>query len=549
MRLSWRKTVIIASTWLGLAACGADAAEMAQSDRRAGGVVYLNMGDEIPAMDPAKGTDSLSFQWIGHVYEGLMTRDQRGMLVPGTASSVETSPDGRVVTFVIRPEARWHDGKPVTARDFEFAFRRVVDPATASQYGFIMTTAGIVNAESVLAGKAKPSALGVRALDDRRFEVRLSRAVPFFPSLMAFPVFFPVRQDLVRKFGDRFCTSAESIVGNGPFRVDRWRREASIRIERFPGYWNAREIKLNAIEAPVIVKDPMASYNLFSTGGIDITSVGGSPEVLKIAQKDKRPIRSFEEGSVWYWEINQRNGRVFADKRLREALRLAMNRGEYVNKMVGVPGTKVARGLVPDYMPGSRPGMTFRREAPLSMRDGDVSGARAMIQEYLKATGQTRVPTFTILSDDGARSKVTAEYLQSALSAAFGTEVRIDLVPFKTRLQKMRDGAFDLVFAGWGPDYMDPMTFLDLFTTMNENNHTGFSNKRFDALITSAQVEKDAARRLATLAEAERVLVEGEVVIVPIYQRTGVFTTAKGLAGVIRTQVGTDPDLRFARWQ
>ena len=518
-----------------------------RDERRKSGEVYINMPGDPPSMDPTKQNDTASSMWLGHIYEGLMTRDKAGRnYVPGTAESVAVSTDGRTYTFKIRKNAKWHDGRPVTAMDFEFAFRRLVDPKFASEYSFIAVTARILNAEDVIRGRKPVSALGAKAIDERAFEVRLTEPVLFFPSLMAFGVFCPVRRDLVEKSGDKFSTEAESIVGNGPFALTRWVHESLIRLEKADTYWNHSAIKIRAIEAPIALQDTGAEYNQFATGGLD--SVNLDRERLKLAQQEKRPIRSYDNGAVVYLEINQRKGKLFANANLRQALRLALNRAEFANRIRAIPGTKPAFGIVPDCIPGSRAGSAFRKESNLSWKDFDAAGAKHQIRKYLEETKQSKVPGFSILSSDNVSIRTQMEYIQNHLGRIFETQVKLDLVPPNARIQRMRDGQFDIVWSGWSPDYMDPMTFLDLFTSGNENNQGRFKDAKYDAMIRSAQVEANAEKRIKILIEAEKYLVLDQAAVVPLYQSSIAYLAAEGLEGYVRVP-GMDQDFRYAHWK
>jgi oligopeptide transport system substrate-binding protein len=498
-------------------------------------------------MDPTRQADSVSGFWLGHLYEGLMTYDQTGNIVPGTAASAKVSADGKTWTFVLRKTAKWHDGKAVRAQDFEYAMKRLVDPVYASEYSFISTAAGLKNAEAILAKKMPPSALGVRAINDGTLEVELSRPVPYFDSLMAFQIFFPVRRDLVDKYGDKFASIPESIVGNGPFKLASWQKEQSLRIVKADTYWNAATIKLTAIESPSMVKDTQATFNNFQTGGIDITNAT-TPEVIKQAQAARLKIETAPTGCVDYISLNVREGRPFQTLELRQALRAGISRAEYVNKIVGVPGYKPSLAWVPSFLPGSKPGSTYRREAPAIGKDGEVTKAQQLVGAYLDNTKQTKVPSFTILSGDNSRAKKYAEYWQNSLARIFNTEVKIETVPFKTRLQKARDGQFDVDLAGWCPDYRDAMTFMDLFTVKNENNLSGWKHPQYDALIESAANESDPKARVGLFAAAEAILAT-EVPAVPLAEMGLAYVVAPGLKGVRRSVFSADPDFRFAVWE
>jgi oligopeptide transport system substrate-binding protein len=522
------------------------AAGKSREERRTAGEVYVNLAGD-PNMDPTKQSDSASSVWLNHIYEGLLTRDKTGKkFVPGTAESMSVSADGKTYTFKIRKEARWHDGKPVTARDFEFAFRRLVDPKFASEYSFIAVTARILNAEDIIKGRKPVSELGARAIDERTFEVRLTEPVPYFPSLTAFGVFYPVRKDLVEKYGNKFSTDVESVVGNGPYALTRWVHESSMRLEKANTYWNRAAVMLHAIEAPLALKDSGAEYNQFATGGLDTVNL--DRERLNLAQRETRPVRSYDNGAMVYFEINQRPGRLFSNAKLRQAMRLAINRAEFANRIRAIPGTKPAFGIVPDYMPGSKPGSTFRKESGLAWKDGDIVAATRYIREYLDETKQARVPGFTILSGDSAALKTQMEYIQDHLKRIFDTEIKLDLLPPKTRIQKMRDGQFDIVWSGWTPDYLDCMTFMDLFTSTNENNQGRFNDPKYDAMIKAAQVEANPAKRVKLLIEAERYLVLDQAAVATLYQSAVPYLAADGLEGYVRVP-GMDQDFRYAHWK
>lgn len=544
------KMSLIGSVMTSALAKDVHAAGLSLEQRRKAQEVYLNLIDEPPSMDPTKQADAVSGMWLGHIYEGLMTSDKTGKnYVLGSAEAVKVSKDGLQYTYTIRKNAKWQDGKALSAKDFEFAFRRLVDPKFASEYSFIAITAQIVNAEEIVKGKKAPSELGAKALNDSTFQVQLKSPVTFFNSLMAFNVFYPIREDIVKKFGDKFSTNVESIVGNGPFKLTRWVHESSMRMEKSPTYWNASAIKLNAIDAPVILKDGGAIYSQQITGGLDMNMGALDRDRLKLAQKDKKAISSYQDGSVWWFEMNQRPQKLFSNQNLRQALRLVLNRSEFVNKVIAIPGTKAAFGIVPDFLPGSKPSSTFRKESGLAWKDNDLASAKKYIAAYLAETKQTKVPSFTLLGDDGSAAKTQIEYLQGFLKKAFQTEVKIDIVPFKTRLQRMQDGQFDLVMAGWGPDYFDSMTFMDLFMSNNENNHGPFKDAKFDALIVSAQKENDVVKRTAILTAAEKYLVEEKAGVVPVYQRSRSYIYSEGLEGFVRPPLGADPNLRYAYWK
>lgn len=541
--LTWGNGEFAHSTLLGPNI--AQAQQKGRVARRAAQEVYVNMGDEPPSMDPTKQVDAISGFWLGHLYEGLMTTDKNGKIIAGSAEKVDVSADGKTYTFTLRKNAKWHDGKPVTAADFEFAFKRLVDPTYASEYAFIAETAQILNATEVINKKSPLDSLGVKAESERVLKITLKNPVAFLPSLMMFQSFYPVRKDLVEKYRDQFSVTPESIVGNGPFKLVRWKKENGMRLEKAETYWNAAEISIAAIESPVMLKDFGATYNLYMTGGVDMVNL--DTERLKLANAARLPVKSFQNGFVTYLRPNPRPNRIFKSEKLRQAIKFGINRSEFVNKITGIPGDKGAFGFVPDYMPGSTPGSTYRKEAPLSWKDGDLAKARALVKEYLAESGQTKVPAFTLLAADSSTAKRDSEYFQAQLRKIFETEVNVDSVPFKTRLQKQRDADYDIVFGSWGPDYLDPSTFLELFLPVPTDVPGGFNDATFNGFIEKARQSTDLKARVGFFHEAEKILVNGGWTI-PVQQVGRAFTVADGLQGVKRVQIGQDPDFRFAKW-
>ena len=534
---------------LGLALvffCRMAAAASSRDQRRLAGEVAFNPSEDPPSLDPTKQADTVSHAWLGHIYEGLVDVDAQGEPIPAAALSFTASKDGRQWQFQLRPDGQWHDGQPVTAEDFVYAWRRLVDPAYASEYANFAVTAGLRNAEAILKGRLPPASLGVRAQDSRTLLVELSRPVPYFLSLLAHQVFFPVRRDLVERFGARFAVDPASVIGNGPFRLVAWRREASLRLERFPAYWNAAAIRLNAIEAPTYVKDPQALFNNFRTGGVDLAGVS-TPEVLNQALKAGMHVETYLSGCTRYLLMNARPGHPFADLRLRQAVRAGMSRREFVDKIIGIPGYRPLYGMVPDQVRGSDGRRTYRQEAPLKVRDADLQRARELIAHYRADHGGEAPPPVTLLSSDTTIGKKFAEYLQARLASILGSVVRVESVPFKTSLQRSRDGAFDIVLGGWCPDFQDPLTFMDLMESTNENNRSGWSSPRYDELIERARVEGNRSLRSQFFAEAEQLLL-AEGPLVPLVQAGGAHLVAPGLNGMTHRTHGFNPDFRRASW-
>lgn len=509
------------------------------ADARPPGVLRLAMSEEPPQLDSTRATDQVSNWVLGHVMEGLTRYGKGTEIVPGIAESWELGPTH--ATFHLRANARWADGSPLTARDFVFAWRTAVDPRTASEYAFILYP--VKNAEAINQGKLPVTALGVHAADDRTLEVDLERPTGIFLGLTAFTTYYPLKQSFYEARPGRYAADAKDLLGDGPFVLTRWVHGASMVFEKNPSYWDAANVALSRIEVPYFTQDPTTRYNLFKDGKIDLT--GLDRDLLGRAQADRFRMKAFATGSVFYVEFNHRPGRPTDDYHLRKAIQLVFDPNEYVSKVIGVPGNRPGTRLIPRWVPAV--GGPFWKEYPVAPVRPDLEAARRELALARADLGGTIRPLVWLTGDDPS-SAHEAEYFQYLLSSRLGIELRIDKQTFKQRLAKMTTGDFDLVSAGWGPDYADAMTFADLFTSWNENNRGKWRNARYDALIRDAQDTADQKRRMDDMAAAERILLD-DVGILPKSEGGSVYVHSPRLVGVVRRAVGTDPDYTHARME
>lgn len=501
------------------------------------GTITLALSSEPPQLDSTKATDQVSGRILGHVMEGLLRYGPDGTLIPGVAKRWQIRADG--ATFELRRDARWSDGSPVTAHDFVFAWRKAADPANASEYAFMTYT--LKNGEAVNTGQAPLTSLGVRAADDHTLEVEFERPVPYFEQLMAFPTFFPVKESFYRAQNGRYGADANALLYNGPFEIERWVHGASLKMRRNPNYWRADRIRLQAIDFAYITSDANAVLNLYQDGKIATTGIG--VEHLEQALQQRWPLRSFADGSVFYMEMNFREGRPTRNRHLRKALQLAFDAGEFVYKVIKVPGNRPADSLFPSWLMGVHD--RFRKEYPPIPNRPDLPEARRHLELAMRELGLAEPPTLVLLTGDNPISNRQSEYLQAHYARTLGIELKIDRQIFKQRLAKMTRGDFDIVMAGWGPDYADPLTFGDLFASWNLNNRGRFSNPEYDHWVRVAQSSLDPRERMAAFGQLQRILYE-EAPIIPQYERGSVYVMNPHVKGVVRRSVGTDPDYTFA---
>jgi len=495
------------------------------------------LAQEPPQLDSTRATDQVSIFVLGHIMEGLLRYDASNRLVSGVAERWDIRPDG--ATFWLRDDARWSDGRPVTAHDFVFAWRKIVDPANASEYAFILYY--VKNGEAINGGQMAPEALGVTAVDDRTLEVEFERPVGFFDKLVAFAVYLPVREDFYDSRDGRYGADVEDLVYNGPFMMTRWVHGAHLRLEKNPQYWNRNAVQLNVIDMPYVTSDTAAVVNLFKDGSIASATLGA--EQLDDAMKLRWKLGRYSDGSVFYIDFNFRQERLTSNFHLRRALQLVNDSGELVNKVIGLPGYLPAVSLFPIWLNGVEG--PFRQEYPPPVVTPDLALARQHLERAKQELGVTEIPPLVLLTGDAPIANKQAEYFQNLFQRTLELEIRIDKQIFKQRLEKMTSGDFDMVAAGWGPDFADPLTYGDLYASWNGNNRGKYNNPELDEQVRIAQNALDQQTRMDAFGEIQRILIE-DAVQLPNYERGLVYVEDPRLKGVVHRSVGTDPDYSTA---
>ncbi|UJS07997.1 peptide ABC transporter substrate-binding protein [Lacticaseibacillus paracasei subsp. paracasei] len=439
--------------------------------------------DVISTMDNAHITDVISGQAAVDTGDGLY-RYKGKKLEPAVATKVvKPTNNGLTYTFNLR-KTKWSNGDPVTAKDFVFAWKRAADPKTKSEYAYLFS--GIKNADDITAGKKAASTLGVKAEGDYKLVVTMDRPVPYFSTMMVNPVFFPLNQKTVDKYGKKFGTQSKYLVFNGPFKLTNWNGTGNSWDEvKNTSYWNAKQVKLDKIHVQV-VKDSNTAANLFATKKLDDAVLTG--EIAKQHAKDKDYVGD-KQGRTTYLDMNEEKVPDFKNLKLRQAVAMAINRDEFANKVIG-DGSFGISTITPENS-GSNPktGEDFSKEAAKeskTVQTYDLKKAKQLWAEGLKEVGKSGEDV-TLTTDDTDVAKKSAEYLQSALEQLPGMKVSISSVPFKTRIQRSLDGSAQFIFSGWQGDFPDPISFLDLYTTGNTYNFSHWSNKQYDDLIKASK--------------------------------------------------------------
>jgi oligopeptide transport system substrate-binding protein len=507
-------------------------------------VFNLLNGDTIPSMDPSMATDEYGFQFLGATMEGLYRLNENAEPVEGIAKTHSVSEDGLTWTFELREDAKWENGDPVTAHDFVYAWQRAVNPDTGSEYGPYMMGGVIKNATEVNSGDAALEDLGVKADGDYKLVVELENPTPYFHSLTTFGTFLPLNQKFVEEQGDKFATSTETLLANGPFKLENWTSTASSwDLVKNETYWDAATVQLEKMTYQVS-KDPTTAVRLYEEGTVD--RVGLSSDLVdQYSTHDDYVVTP--ETSVFYLKFNQTRNEALANKNIRAALARAFNKQDLVDEILN-NGSIVADGLVPaDFVniPGTEDDF---RETSGALSAYNVEEAKAFWEKGLEELGTDSVE-IEFLGGDTETSKVMNEYLANQLQTNLpGLKVTLKQVPFEQRLDLDTNMDYDIQFAGWGPDYLDPYTFLSLWITDGGNNKMGYSNEKYDELLkeSATTLARDNDARYQNFLEAEKILFE-DAAIAPIYQRAMAQLVSPKVEGVFVNPFGATYEYKWSK--
>lgn len=540
--------VIIALTlmaFLALAACGgnnADKQEVQAGELAKKQVLNLLEASDIPSMDTVKATDQVSFVVMNNVMEGLYRLDKDQKPTPGVAESYTKSEDGKKYTFKLRKDAKWSNGDLVTANDFVFAWKRAVNPATAAEYAYIMFD--IKNAKAINEGKAPVDSLGVKAVDEHTFEVELENPVPYFLELTSFATFYPQNETFIKQQGDQFGLKAETTIYNGPFVLTDWKTEQGWTYKKNANYWDRKSVKLDQINVS-IVKEQGTMVNLYDSGQVDRTGLTAE-FVDKYAASDE--FHTSKDMSMYFLRFNQKRlgkNTPLANLKVRQAISLAHDK-EALTSVLLNNGSTTAYFLVPSEFVMDEEGKDFRSISG-NMNKTNVKKAKKLWEEAKKELGTDKVQ-LEFLNYDSDSSKKVGEYLKEQLEKNLpGLTVNIKPQPFKQKLDLETKGDYDFSLSGWGPDYPDPMTFIDLFVTGGSHNQMGYSNAKYDELVAAAKGKllTDRKARWEAVAKAEKLLFE-DAAISPLYQKGVAFVQRPYVKGIVEHNFGGDYSYKWA---
>lgn len=489
--------------------CGTPGGGKSDGDSADGKVFRYAVNTLPTTLDPTKG-QSIGDNEIQHAITEGLTRNTAGDVKPGIAESWDESEDGLTYTFHLRKDAKWSDGEPITAADFEYSWKRLVNPETASPYAFIGDC--LKNGQAIEQGKMDVEELGVKAVDDTTLEVTLEHPTSYFLSLIGSSgQFAPLRQDIVEKYGTDFAATSEKNVYSGPF-VMTSSEDNVWTFAKNDNYWDKDSINLDKCELNY-VENTDTQLSMYEAGDLDYVQV---PTAYVSDYKDKAEV--FANGNVDFCYINSKSDNpVLGNKNFRLALNYALNRNDY-NKLANADTFTAFNGLV---FPGLQAkGTTYGEAYDLNSYSYPLDGDQDKATEYLNAAMQelgianASDITVEVVTTDADSSKRIVETLQEQWQNALGINVKIRQVTYADIYGKVfPEHDYEIGYGGWGSDYDDPYSYLELFKSDSSYNYSQYENPEVDQLLIASQDEPDTDKRMDELNQAEQdILADGAFV-------------------------------------
>lgn len=487
-------------------------------------VLRFNLHSEPPTADPGIAEDTTSAAVTKALFDGLTRIGPEGKPVEAVAEKIDVSSDLKTYTFALR-ESNWSNGEPVTAHDFEYAWKRALDPKTASNYAYQLYY--IKGAEKANKGEGKLEDVGVKALDDKTLQVELENPTPFFLELTAFQTYFPVNKKVVEA-NPNWAAEANTHLGNGPFKMEAWEHKNKLVLIKNEHYWDRDNVKLDKINFSM-VEDENTELSMFENGEIDWAGspLSSLPTDAMPALKEGGTLQVKPVGATYWYKFNTEKP-PFNHVKIRKAFAYAINRQSLIDNVLQA-NQQPAMSAVPPTMALNPDGY---------FKDNDLETAKKLLSEGMTELGLTTLPPITLSYNTSESHKKIAEAIQDQWRKNLGVEVKLENQEWKVYLETMHEGNYQVGRLGWSGDFNDPINFLELFKEKNGgNNDTRWENPKFKELLNQSATEGDPEKRKAILREAEQIMMD-EMPIMPIYFYTHTWVKNEKVKGVFQDGLG-----------
>lgn len=515
----------IADVTTGSSSAAASSAAAAPAEKQEMTFVLNNIPD---GLDPGVTNNSFAQYVLINCFEGLVTYDETGSLVGGSAESWDISNDGLVYTFHLRDGLKWSDGTPLTAQDFVYSIQRVLTPATAAQY-VSMVTGYVKNAQEFYDGTATAEDLGVKAIDDQTLEITLIQPTSYFIDVLSMWVYDPVQQATVEANGDSWTSSPETYVCNGPFKVTGMSLNENVILEKNENYWDAENVTLEKLTFRYIL-DNSTALTAYESGEVDgIISVPSSDYARLKAEK--AGLQVYPSYGTVYYNINC-EAEPYNDPLVRKALCLAVDRQALIDNVVQVDAQPAYSFLAPGYSVDGKDITEGRSDYGLSAT-ADVEAAQAALAEAGYPNGEG-FPTLKLSYYQDDTVKKIVEAMAEMLKNNLNINVEVSSNEWAIFYEDVQQGNYEVAAMGWSADYLNPMSFLPLFKTGDSSNNSFYSNPEYDALVEQVMSEGDAAAAAELTMQAAD-LASNDYCCLPLYYKANSFLMHDNITGYYMT--------------
>lgn len=490
-------------------------------------VLYLNNGEEPTSFDPPIGFNAVSWNALNNLMEGLTRLGKNHEPEKAAAENWEVSDDGKVYTFFIREDAKWSNGDDLTASDFVYAWKRLLDPETASGAAFLGYF--IEGGEAFNTEKGTADDVKVEAVDEKIFKVTLTSPQAYFLSVITNPAFFPINEKTAKENPEWFA-EAESFVGNGPFILSEWKHDSHMIMKKNPEYWDADSVKLDKVNW-AMVNDTTTEYQMYTNGELDTSDV--PPEMSgQLIKEDKVNVE--EQAGLYFFRFNVEK-EPFQNINIRKAFAMATDQKQLVDYVTKNEEEPAYGFVAPGFKDPS--GKDFR-EINGDLMVTDVNKAKELLAKGLEEENYDKLPevTLTYSTGDDTHKKI-AEALQQMYKENLGVDVKLANLESNVFAEDQKALKLQFSRSSFLADYADPINFLENFQTGHSMNRTGWSSEKYDELIKKAKLESDEKKRYELMYEAEQILM-GEMPIIPIHFYNQLYLQADGVTDIIRHPVG-----------
>ncbi|GLC28721.1 peptide ABC transporter substrate-binding protein [Clostridium omnivorum] len=499
---------ITASLFAGCGGKKDPASPSADKPKEEQSLVY-NLGQEPDTIDPGLSTTITAATVANQNFEGLMKFNAENKLECAVAEKVDfDQANPTKYVFHLRKDAKWSDGKAVTAKDFEYSWKRVLNPATASDYANQLYY--LKNGAKYNSKEAKAEDVGVKATDDYTLQVELENPTPYFLQLCGLPTLMPVRQDIVEKDPDKWTLNPQTYLGNGPFKMTVWEHDSKMEFVKNDNYWNKANVKIEKMKFTMIAINSSA-LSAFETGEADYIDIVPNNEIPKLVQ-DKKMVTTPNIGTYYICANDMKA--PLDNPKVRKALALAIDRSALI-EAVWKDGRKAATGWVPYGINDAKEGKAFREVGGDFYTDkADVEQAKKLLAEAGYPDGKG-FPVFEYAYNKSETHAKIAQAVQDMWKKNLNINIKLNEVDWKVFVPQRKEGNFELSRNGWVGDYFDPMTFMDILVTKDGNNDAHYSNPKYDELVLNAKKEKDPEKRMQMIHDAEKILMD-DMAIIPL---------------------------------